>query len=202
MNSPPPLTEQLSAFHIMARPVKVLREVETAGNIYDMLVSNNYHGFPVVDDRDCSPPESTEDNVSAADKREHFGVLKGLILRHQLLTLLKRKTYLPNACELAPDDFRSTYPRYVSLSSISMSAEERTCLLDLRPYMNLSPYSLTENSNLPRIFRLFRGLGLRHIVIVDMHNRVTGIVTRIDIAKYRAHVGIRNTVVQQLNVTM
>ena len=66
--------------------------------------------------------------------------------------------------------------------------------------MNLAPYSLSENSNLPRIFRLFRGLGLRHIVIVDKRNNVIGIVTRIDVAKYRAHVGFKKIVVKELMV--
>jgi chloride channel 7 len=118
------------------------------------------------------------------------------------MTLLKKKKYLPNTPDLTAEDFRETYPRYISLDDIQLREDERNYELDLRPYMNLSPYSLSENSNLPRIFRLFRGLGLRHIVIVDFHNRVVGIVSRIDIAKYRAHVGLKDTTIKQLNIAL
>ena len=176
----------------MTSPVIVLKEKETAGRIYDLLAKTKHHGFPVVVGYD---PEELGD-------KEHFGLLKGLILRHQLFTLLKKKTYLNQKMVLEPDDFRESYPRYIKLKDIDLKAEDRNLELDLRPYMNLAPYSLTENSNLPRIFRLFRGLGLRHLVIVDDHNRVVGLVTRIDIAKFKTHVGLHHTVVKELSVSL
>jgi hypothetical protein len=58
----------------MASPVKVLRETETAGYIYDLLKEVNFNGFPIVDEFDPNQPEP-----------ESFGILKGLILRHQLV---------------------------------------------------------------------------------------------------------------------
>ena len=181
------MTQKLNAQHIMNKPVVVLREVESVGRVYDILHSNNYQAFPIVDGYD-------------SNNTEHFGTLKGLILRHQILTLLKKKAFLNNSQLLKPDDFREFYPRYLKLKDINIRDDERNYELDLRPYMNLSPYSLTENSNLPRIFRLFRGLGLRHIIIVDLNNRVVGIVTRIDIAKYKAHFGLNHLKIRQLNV--
>ena len=42
-----------------------------------------------------------------------------------------------------------------------------------------------QGTSLPRVFRLFRGLGLRHLVVVSITNDVVGLVTRKDIAKYR-----------------
>lgn len=174
----------------MTNPVTVLREKEKVKRILDILSNTSHHGFPVVEGYD---PDSTDDPT-------HFGLLKGLILRHQLLTLLKKKAFLNLNSYLSTADFRESYPRYITLKEIQILPEEMDMELDLRPYMNLSPYSLTENSNLPRIFRLFRGLGLRHLVIVDEHNRVVGIVTRIDIAKYRTHVGFLRTIVKELSI--
>ena len=53
---------------------------------------------------------------------------------------------------------------------------------------------------MPRIFRLFRGLGLRHLVITDEHNRVVGITTRIDIAKYKGRVGLTHASIKELTI--
>lgn len=175
----------------MTHPVVVLREVETVGRIMDILTTTSHNGYPVVEGYD--PNQSP--NV------ETFGLLKGLIIRHQLLTLLKKKCYLNESVRLKPNDFREHYPRYINLEDVKIEENERNYELDLRPYMNLAPYSVTENSNLPRVFRLFRGLGLRHIIIVDKHNNVVGIVARIDLARYKAHIGLDKTIVSELGVT-
>ncbi len=185
------MTENLCANNIMTSPVLVFREIESVGRIYDILSTNNFHGFPVVEDYNPNEPD-----------QETFGHLKGLILRHQLVTLIKKRKFFPGTPDLSQDDFRETYPHYLDIGDVEIRPEWREYELDLRPYMNLSPYSLNENSNLPRIFRLFRGLGLRHIVIVDMRNRVIGIVTRIDIAKFKTHIGFKNATIKQLNIVM
>jgi len=39
--------------------------------------------------------------------------------------------------------------------------------------------------SLLRGYQLFRGLGLRHLLVVDKHNRVLGMVTRIDLMQHR-----------------
>lgn len=192
---PPELTKKLSARHVMATKVVSVKEIDTVGNIYETLLGSKHHGFPVVD-------ENTETPDLGSSDTDHFGLLKGFILRHQLITLLKKKAYLTQrTMTLTPDDFRESYPRYIKLEEVKIEPDEREMVLDLRPYMNLAPYTLTENSNLPRIFRLFRGLGLRHLPIVDDHNRVVGIVTRIDIAKYKTHVGLQHTTVRELSVS-
>lgn len=188
---PPAKTKKLSAHQIMTSPVVVFKEREKVGNIIDALHNTEHHGFPVVD---------MNETIATDEDQQNFGLLKGLILRHQLLTLLKKKMFFTSSYYLTAADFRESYPRYINLNDIDITPDEREMELDLRPYMNLSPYSLTVNANLPRIFRLFRGLGLRHLVIVDENNRVAGIVTRIDIAKYRSHVGFLRTIVKELSI--
>ena len=188
---PPQLTQKLSAQHVMTTPVVVLNEREKVGHVLDILIKTKHNGFPVTEGFD----PNTQDPGN-------FGYLKGLILRHQLLTLLKKKTYLNHETVLTPQDFRESYPRYIDVYGIKIEDTERENVLDLRPYMNLSPYSVTENSNLPRIFRLFRGLGLRHLTIVDQNNRVVGIVTRIDIAKFKTHVGLKRSIVTMRSVAL
>lgn len=173
----------------MTHPVVVIKEVESVGRIVDILKRTSHNGFPVVSHYSLNAPHP-----------ERFGMLKGLILRHQLVTLLQHKCYLNNEIRLKPDDFQAFYPRYLKIDEVEVSADDRRLQLDLTPYLNISPYSLTDNSNFPRVFRLFRGLGLRHLVIVDHSNFVVGIVTRIDIARYKAHIRLTNTSVSELHV--
>lgn len=37
--------------------------------------------------------------------------------------------------------------------------------IDVTPYMNAYPYTLDRDASLSRVFRLFRTMGLRHIVV-------------------------------------
>jgi len=53
--------------------------------------------------------------------------------------------------------------------------------LDLRRYYDSSAIKVSETFSLERAYLLFRTLGLRHLVVVDHHNRVVGIVTRRDL---------------------
>lgn len=80
---------------------------------------------------------------------------------------------------------------FLKLQQVHVSDEERHFTVDLRPIMNPAPYTCLHNASLPRIFRLFRGLGLRHLVIVNDNNEVVGMVTRKDLARYRVekHMG-------------
>eukprot|EP00879_Flechtneria_rotunda_P016612 GHRR01017382.1.p1 GENE.GHRR01017382.1~~GHRR01017382.1.p1 ORF type:complete len:460 (+),score=151.82 GHRR01017382.1:797-2176(+) len=57
--------------------------------------------------------------------------------------------------------------------------------VDLTPYVNSSALRVQEAMSLERAYILFRNMGLRHLVIVDEHNRVKGIVTRKDLLGYK-----------------
>ncbi|XP_042197047.1 H(+)/Cl(-) exchange transporter 7 isoform X2 [Callorhinchus milii] len=122
---PPGTSHSLTAREVMSYPVTCFKRLEKVGRIVEILsdTSTNHNGFPVVDENE----EPEEDNV---------GRLCGLILRSQLIVLLKHK-----------------------------------------------------EASLPRAFRLFRALGLRHLVICNGSNKVIGIVTRKDLARYRLHKG-------------
>lgn len=58
------------------------------------------------------------------------------------------------------------------LTKLKLSEEDGNCWLDLTPYMHSNPYRVPLNASLPSIFHLFRGLGLRHVVVVDDENKV------------------------------
>lgn len=100
-------------------------------------------------------------------------------------------------------DFRDAYPRFPPIQSIHVSQDERECMIDLSEFMNPSPYTVPQvtardpsapwgswvgdgcwlgvtqprfalqEASLPRVFKLFRALGLRHLVVVDNRNEVS-----------------------------
>jgi CBS domain-containing protein len=53
-----------------------------------------------------------------------------------------------------------------------------TTVVDLRAYVNRSGVCVPLHFSAMRAFVMFRSLGLRHLPVVDEHNRVVGIVTR------------------------
>ncbi|XP_007245616.3 H(+)/Cl(-) exchange transporter 7 [Astyanax mexicanus] len=176
----PATSHWLTAREVMSSPVTCFNRVEKVGTIVDVLsnTSTNHNGFPVI--------------IQAAASEEP-GKLCGLILRSQLIVLLKHKVFVERARsrlsqrKLQLKDFRDAYPRFPPIQSIHVSQDERECMMDLTEFMNPTPYTVPQETSLPRVFKLFRPLGLRHLVVVDDENRVVGLVTRKDLARY--HLG-------------
>lgn len=98
-----------------------------------------------------------------------------------------------NFC-LSYRDMEAHYPRYptptpfpdrtTSLTGsdagqqYTLSEEDRALWVDLTPYINQTPYIVQEEAPFVRAYRLFRSAGLRHLVVVNRHNNVRGIITR------------------------
>ncbi|XP_031421778.1 H(+)/Cl(-) exchange transporter 7 isoform X3 [Clupea harengus] len=176
----PATSHWLTAREVMSSPVTCFNKVEKVGTIVNTLsnTSTNHNGFPVV----IQIPDSDEP-----------GMVCGLILRSQLIVLLKHKVFVERARtrlsqrKLQLKDFRDAYPRFPPIQSIHVSQDERECMMDLSEFMNPTPYTVPQETSLPRVFKLFRALGLRHLLVVDSENRVVGLVTRKDLARY--HMG-------------
>lgn len=75
-----------------------------------------------------------------------YGRFRGLILRSQLIVLLQNKIFNRNLeyweKPLSVKLFRKEYPRYPTIDQVTISEEEKTYMIDLRPFMNPSPYTL------------------------------------------------------------
>lgn len=59
------------------------------------------------------------------------------------------------------------YPRQPSLQRVlaGLEDDDMNRQIDITPYMNSYPYTLDRDASLSRVFRLFRTMGLRHIVV-------------------------------------
>ena len=55
----------------------------------------------------------------------------------------------------------------------------RLCLQE--PYINRAALNIQEEFSLHRTYMVFRSLGLRHMTVVDMANRIVGILSRKDL---------------------
>ena len=155
----------------MAKPVQTLEEVVKVRVVFDLLKSVVHNGFPVVGDS------------ADGDHR----VVKGLIIRSHLTILMKERKFQDSLSSKTPPlldqlqlitSIKSLIP---SLDDLDLSDDDMEKFIDLRPYMNRSPHLVLEDFPLQRVFKLFRGLGLRHIVVVTKHKEVVGIITRQDL---------------------
>eukprot|EP01119_Soliformovum_irregulare_P023076 TRINITY_DN7_c2_g1_i4.p1 TRINITY_DN7_c2_g1~~TRINITY_DN7_c2_g1_i4.p1 ORF type:complete len:286 (-),score=97.61 TRINITY_DN7_c2_g1_i4:73-930(-) len=157
----------------MSHPPVTFQEVERVENIINVLKSTTHNGFPVT---------------------KSDGKFMGIILRHQLTILLKKKIFSETQEQSSIDDqmdgyiskrdFVDPYPRFPEVQDVNVTPEEMQYFINLAPYYNVRPATLSPETLGTRTYDLFRTLGLRHLVIVDSENKVVGMVTRKDLADF------------------
>ena len=69
-NNPPVLMESMNADEVMSKPVVTLRAVETIGRVVEVLKTTAHNGFPIIENSER-------------------GIFRGLILRNQLIVMLR-----------------------------------------------------------------------------------------------------------------
>ncbi|KAL8875959.1 MAG: hypothetical protein Q9198_005761 [Flavoplaca austrocitrina] len=122
----------------------------TLQSFQDLLVSNPYRGFPVVSD--------------TATK-----ILLGYISRTELIYALKTATVEPRSLPPTADVYFSHQP----------SADPHTTL-DLRPWMDQTPITLSGKSSLELTVNMFQKLGLRYVLFSD-RGALQGLLTKKDV---------------------
>lgn len=206
-DEPPHRLYTLTAEMIMATGVYGFKAIESAQKIMEVLRTTTHNGFPVFN------MDGIDD--SSADLSEG-GRLEGLVLRSQLLVLLQRRHFCnaqgrpigrdpDEKCEVELEtEMRTfyrhyfTHNRYVAsttapLDALQLDTPTQTMLnlqdvfVDLRPYMNRSPFTVRKDCSASRAHQAFVGLGLRHLIVVDNHNHVAGIITRKDLDHAAGH---------------
>lgn len=165
----------LKAKNIMSESVVCIRMRENVEYLIEILRKTTFNGFPVVDQVD--------------DQNRQNGRIRGFILRSQLIVILKNSYYEEVKQFWEPiisiDNFRNEYPRFPSINDVNFRKDIKDFhyTVNSEIFMNHSPYVIREVTSVPRAFMLFRALGLRHLVVVDADNHVTGIITRKDFLK-------------------
>ena len=126
---------------------------------------------------------------SVQKQRQSYGRFRGLVQRWQLVVMLQLRIFNENERSyenLNLPAFQKSYPRYPKSEEVINGLEERfyNYHVDLRSIMNPTPYIVHYSASFPRIYQLFRSLGLRHLVVIDDRNHVVGMITRKDLARY------------------
>lgn len=196
---------------IMATGVVGLRSIESVGKVLEVLRNTLHNGFPVyVRDDD---PESGEAFTNTPDGEPSSTRLEGLILRSQILVMLQRRHFcdshgIPVGREYNPKyeldletEMRTffrryyTHSRYLSATHAAIDSLQletarpdlESLYLDFRPYMNRAPFTIRKDSAAARAHQAFVCLGMRHLIVVDAHNDVVGIITRKDLDHAAGH---------------
>lgn len=183
---PPFYSKYLRVQNVMKPNPVCLTHVVKVADVYDVLHNTGHSAFPVIE---------------PCEKKSKFA---GMILRKHLCVLLQKKdffveepkpyvrkpagetTFLYNEqYALSYREIESTYPRYPAIHEIKLDSEEMQLWMDLTPYMNPTPHTVQEQTRVPRAFRLFRSLGLRHLVVLNRENEVRGIISRKDLTPER-----------------
>ena len=98
----------------MRGELTVLRPIENVGRIFDIIHSDEHHGYPIVDDYQPPIPD-LEDSTRSNGGDKEFGRLQGLILRSQIITLLQNRVgSVRRWCWTAGEDGRLVYPFFKS----------------------------------------------------------------------------------------
>uniref|UniRef100_A0A3B3X9C6 Chloride channel protein n=1 Tax=Poecilia mexicana TaxID=48701 RepID=A0A3B3X9C6_9TELE len=123
----------------------------------------------------------------------------GLILRSQLVNLLIRGVcYSENQSSatqprLSFTEMTEDYPRYPDIHEVDLALLNPRMIVDVTPYMNSCPYTVSPNTRISQVFNLFRTMGLRHLPVVNAVGEIVGIITRHNltheflVAKLRQH---------------
>ncbi|XP_011196441.2 H(+)/Cl(-) exchange transporter 7 [Zeugodacus cucurbitae] len=165
-----PKYKGLKASQLMSSPVICIKKCDSAKYIYKVLRRCKHNGFPVVED-------------VQGNNREN-GRVCGIVLRSQLIVILLNSFYEEKKHfwekEVSIQTFRNVYPRYPSIDSVRLPNEKENYTVNLEIFMNPSPVRVSQCDSASKIFKKFRALGLRHMIVIDRENRVVGIITRKD----------------------
>jgi len=158
----------VTAEEIMSDHVISFYGVEKVGKIHIILQRTTHNGFPII---------------------SKTGILQGLILRSQLVTLLHLRAFQietdPNhRIDIDLTEFTRYYPRFPGIDTVRVLSEDRLKFINLTPYMNLTPFLIQKNATVERVFRLFRTMGLRHLPVIDDRAKVVGMITRRDLVHF------------------
>ena len=183
---------------IMSKPVVVIPVICPVKYIIKVLSAksgHNHNAFPIIDNRDIQNPHKISKNSDKYD--ENDGQFIGMILRWKLIVLLNHnktnKTIgtLDEIIKIQPIDkklFTDTRYRNVQHMNFELSYRQiRNSFIDLTHYIQISPYTANTNTPIKTVYKLFRGLGLRHLTVIDAEHYIRGIITAKELVEHNLH---------------
>ena len=179
------------------------------GRIFHLLKTTKHHGFPVVNEKGILRGFILRKTLTTLLKLKAFSQpIPSSLAAAGSGSLVQ----LAPAATVFFDTVERNYPEYPSVEDSKIIKSElvscslwmrlpsnqsflntinpstpQLLWLDLRAYYDGSPFTCGVTASVQRSYKLFRTMGLRHLIVVDRDNRVVGIVTRQDITEHRLH---------------
>jgi len=162
----------LRVCEIMATDPQFLRPVSNVGRIYELLLATGHNCFPLLEEGHTVFGSISRDTLctllflKAFDAAAEGGEREGGAARKSVLPYEKLERF---------------FPHFPDVDAICLTEEERMGWIDLRPYCDTAPFFVSEATTVPRAYRLFRSLGLRHLLVLNKKGQLVGVVTRHDL---------------------
>ncbi|XP_042712972.1 chloride channel protein C-like isoform X1 [Chrysemys picta bellii] len=175
--------ELFFASDVMKPCVRVLHLRENIASLAQLLASTSHGGFPVV----YKPkPDQVEVFLGTITRLELCMLLEHEAIfetetNHDSLSCCPFLLYQKITVEKLPDPPQMT----TLLNRYSTDPQYQQLFINLEPYINKSAVSVQAHFSLQRTYIIFRTLGLRHLTVVDLQNRVVGIITRKDLMSFQ-----------------
>lgn len=182
--------ERLKAEDIMERKLHFLYPRTRVQSIVQILRTTAHNAFPIVSIIEDTQTQNLPDEEPHSPTEQDFPKnvrlrMDGLILRSQLVTLLKKDVMFDenqtsrSEDKLSYEEMTEDYPRYPDIYDVTRTFNlNNSKLVDIVPYMNPCPYTVYPTTPVPQVFNLFRSMGLRHLPVVSHEGQVLGMVTR------------------------
>uniref|UniRef100_A0A671X3G5 Chloride channel protein n=1 Tax=Sparus aurata TaxID=8175 RepID=A0A671X3G5_SPAAU len=166
---------------------------EEGEDLLQQMLERRYAPYPNL------YPDQSPSEEWTMEERFRPLTFHGLILRSQLVNLLIRGVcYAENQSSatqprLSYAEMTEDYPRYPDIHDLDLTLLNPRMIVDVTPYMNSCPYTVSPNTRISQVFNLFRTMGLRHLPVVNAVGEIVGIITRHNltqeflVAKLRQH---------------
>ncbi|XP_047223497.1 H(+)/Cl(-) exchange transporter 6 [Girardinichthys multiradiatus] len=166
---------------------------EEGEDLLQQMLERRYAPYPNL------YPDQSPSEEWTMEERFRPLTFHGLILRSQLVNLLIRGVCYSETQSSATQprlsfaEMTEDYPRYPDIHEVDLALLNPRMIVDVTPYMNTSPYTVSPNTRISQVFNLFRTMGLRHLPVVNAVGEIVGIITRHNltheflVAKLRQH---------------
>ncbi|XP_035512312.1 chloride transport protein 6 isoform X2 [Morone saxatilis] len=171
----------------------VVEPAEEGEDLLQQMLERRYAPYPNL------YPDQSPSEEWTMEERFRPLTFHGLILRSQLVNLLIRGVcYAENQSSatqprLSYAEMTEDYPRYPDIHDLDLALLNPRMIVDVTPYMNPCPYTVSPNTRISQVFNLFRTMGLRHLPVTNAVGEIVGIITRHNltheflVAKLRQH---------------
>ncbi|KHJ99498.1 chloride transporter, ClC family [Oesophagostomum dentatum] len=219
---PPKVSRNILAEKVMRSDVVALERRERVARVVAILRTTSHHGFPVVDRIEESTHSTLPDYghlkgmilrsqlITLLEKRVFYSEMDGFEGIGRMGTVKLSDFFDEDVRAVTGFEGIASYffldcktdflQQDKSVDTLGLTVSDEQCWMDLEPFIHPHPHRVPLNASLPFIFQLFRGLGLRYLAVVNDENKLRGIITRKDVARYRERRFNKKYQVQELYI--